>query len=91
MTRKQSLETPLAEPYASPWERLTAAALAYADVDDGDEEAFARARDRLRKAAVAYARSLSVRTERVAREPALQAQRRAATGAQLRFWAEGEG
>lgn len=54
VTRGQSMSTPLAPAYESPWERLTAAALAYADASD-DEEEFARARDRLRKAALAYA------------------------------------
>lgn len=41
--------------HASLWDRLTEAALAYADadtVDDGRD--FLRARDRLRKAAIAY-------------------------------------
>ncbi len=55
-TRKQSMATPLAPTYESPWDRLTAAALAYADASD-DEDEFAKARDRLRKAAVAYART----------------------------------
>ncbi|QDE83294.1 hypothetical protein BHS07_17990 [Myxococcus xanthus] len=54
VTRGQSMSTPLAPAYESPWERLTAAALAYADASD-DEEEFAKARDRLRKAALAYA------------------------------------
>lgn len=56
-TRGQSLSTPVAETYAAPWERLVAAALAYADAGD-DEEEFARAKDRLRKAAQSYARGL---------------------------------
>lgn len=56
VTRGQSMSTPLAPAYESPWERLTAAALAYADASD-DEEEFAKARDRLRKAATAYART----------------------------------
>lgn len=55
VTRGQSMSTPLAPAYESPWERLTAAALAYADASDDEEEEFARARDRLRKAALAYA------------------------------------
>ena len=49
------MSEPLREPYATPWDRLTAAALAYAEADDGDEEGFSRAQDRLRKAAQAYA------------------------------------
>jgi hypothetical protein len=53
--RGQSMSEPLRDPYASPWDRLTAAALAYAEADDGDEEDFSRAQDRLRKAAQAYA------------------------------------
>ncbi len=84
VTRKQSLETPLAEAYSSPWERLTAAALAYADADDGDDESFARARDRLRKAAVAYGRALLLRPELA---PAPRA-RKDRSGAQLEFWPE---
>ncbi|RKH93633.1 hypothetical protein [Corallococcus sp. AB038B] len=53
--RGQSMSEPLREPYATPWDRLTAAALAYAEAGDGDEEEFARAQDRLRKAAQGYA------------------------------------
>lgn len=37
----------------SPLERLTEAAIAYADASDASEDAFARARDNLRKAAAA--------------------------------------
>ncbi|RKH93636.1 hypothetical protein [Corallococcus sp. AB038B] len=47
--RGQSMSEPLREPYATPWERLTAAALAYAEADDGDEEEFSLAQDRPRR------------------------------------------
>ncbi|MCP3065820.1 hypothetical protein LXT21_44340 [Myxococcus sp. K38C18041901] len=56
-TRGQPLSTPLAETYANPWDRLTSAALAYADAGD-DEEAFAKAKDRLRKASISYSQGL---------------------------------
>lgn len=79
--RGQSMSEPLREPYATPWERLTAAALAYAEADDGDEEDFARAQDRLRKAAQAYAQresppaALSVPAPRAMRKkPELEGQ-----------------
>lgn len=44
----------LARRYASQWERLTEAALHYADVGD-DERAYKLAKDRLRQAALDYA------------------------------------
>ena len=41
--------------HATTWERLCEAAIAYADADDADDGgSFMRARDRLRKAALAY-------------------------------------
>ncbi|RKH12448.1 hypothetical protein D7V97_08395 [Corallococcus sp. CA053C] len=49
------MSEPLREPYATPWDRLTAADLAFAEPDDGDEEEFSRAQDRPWKAAPAYA------------------------------------
>ncbi|RYZ46977.1 MAG: hypothetical protein EOO72_00680 [Myxococcaceae bacterium] len=78
---------PLREPYATPWERLTAAALAYAEVDDGDEEEFSRAQDRLRKAAQAYAQREAPPAAQV--EPAPQTMRkRPVPEGQLALWDE---
>lgn len=51
--RRQVVSTPLAERPVSTWDRLTAAALAYADVGDSEGD-YDRAQDRLRKAAMAY-------------------------------------
>jgi hypothetical protein len=78
-TRGQPLSTPLAETYSSPWDRLTAAALAYADAGD-DEEEFAKAKDRLRKAAQSYARGLLLQPEPPRRT------RKARSNAQLELW-----
>ncbi|WAM23839.1 hypothetical protein [Myxococcus sp. NMCA1] len=75
------MSTPLAPAYESPWERLTAAALAYADASD-DEEEFAKARDRLRKAALAYA---GANPEPPVRKPHPQV-RKVPTSAQLDLW-----
>ncbi|MCY1047561.1 hypothetical protein OV208_40050 [Corallococcus sp. bb12-1] len=82
--RKQPMSEPLREPYATPWERLTAAALAYAEADDGGEEEFSRAQDRLRKAAQAY-----VQREQPAPAPIPRPQqRRVEAGAQLPLWSD---
>lgn len=64
----------------SHWRRLTEAAICYADASDDDAD-FLRARDRLRKAAVAYVTSLGHEIPR--RHP-----RRVVvlTTAQLGFW-----
>ncbi|QQR47727.1 hypothetical protein JKA73_17475 [Myxococcus xanthus] len=83
VTRKQSMSAPLAPTYESPWERLTAAALAYADASDDDED-FARARDRLRKAAVAYAHSLEEQPPPP--PPPAPRARKAHPEAQLKLW-----
>ncbi|MCP3065817.1 hypothetical protein LXT21_44325 [Myxococcus sp. K38C18041901] len=84
-TRGQPLSTPLAETYSSPWDRLTSAALAYADAGD-DEEAFARAKDRLRKASISYSRELRLRPEPA---PLPRTQKVRAAG-QLELWPGGE-
>lgn len=53
-------DEPLAPRKQTPWERLVAAAIAYADGLEGtDREAWQRARDRLRKAAAAYGEALA--------------------------------
>ncbi|QDE83188.1 hypothetical protein BHS07_17385 [Myxococcus xanthus] len=83
MTRGRSMSTPLAPAYESPWERLTAAALAYADASD-DEEEFAKARDRLRKAAMAYARTAPAHPMPPA--PFAPRVRKARTPGQLELW-----
>jgi len=44
-------------PHDSQWRRLTEAAICYADASD-DDASFLKARDRLRKAALAYVASL---------------------------------
>jgi predicted O-linked N-acetylglucosamine transferase (SPINDLY family) len=71
----------MAETYSSPWDRLTAAALVYADAGD-NEEAFAKVKDRLRKAAVSYSRGLLLRPEP---NPAPRARKERAAG-QLVLW-----
>lgn len=58
MGRKQVVSVELTSRHASPWERLTEAALVYAEADSVDETAYRRARDALRKAARAYAQGL---------------------------------
>ncbi|WP_163869561.1 hypothetical protein [Myxococcus eversor] len=85
-TRGQSLSTPVAETYATPWERLVAAALAYADAGD-DEEEFARAKDRLRKAAQSYARSLLLQPP----APLAPRARKESGAGQLELWPESKG
>ncbi|WP_141332898.1 hypothetical protein [Myxococcus sp. AB025B] len=80
-TRGQPLSTPLAETYSSPWDRLTAAALAYADAGD-DEGEFSKAKDRLRKAAISYARGLLLRPEQL---PVPRAQKKPVVQ-QLELW-----
>lgn len=50
-------------PHANTWIRLTLAALEYARVPAEDDRAFMRARDRLRKAAVAYRDELAQERE----------------------------
>lgn len=75
------MSAPLAPTYETPWERLTAASLAYADAGD-DDEAFAKARDRLRKAALAYAGAEPSPPVRK-RHPQV---RKAPTSAQLDLW-----
>ncbi|NOJ92031.1 hypothetical protein HMI51_03595 [Corallococcus coralloides] len=85
--RGQSMSEPLREPYATPWDRLTAAALAYAEADDGDEEDFSRAQDRLRKAAQAYAQkepSSAAQVEAAPRAP----RKRPEPEGQLALWDE---
>ena|GEM_PF-4967492 len=82
-TRGQPLSTPVAETYATPWERLVAAALAYADAGD-DEEEFAKAKDRLRKAAQSYARGLLLQPSPA---PSIRL-RRVRGGGQLELWPE---
>jgi len=77
------LSTPVAETYATPWERLVAAALAYADAGD-DEEEFAKAKDRLRKAAQSYARGLLLQPSPA---PSIRL-RRVRGGGQLELWPE---
>lgn len=52
--RGQSLAKPLAPRYPTPWECLSEAALAYADADPGDDQAWERARHRLRMACNRY-------------------------------------
>ncbi|WP_158625641.1 hypothetical protein [Corallococcus carmarthensis] len=81
------MSEPLREPYATPWDRLTAAALAYAEADDGDEEEFSRAQDRLRKAAQAYAQREPLPAAPV--EPAPRATRkRTEPEGQLALWGD---
>ncbi|WP_148712851.1 hypothetical protein [Corallococcus sp. AB030] len=81
------MSEPLREPYATPWERLTAAALAYAEANDGDEEEFSRAQDRLRKAAQAYAQKAPPPAAEVETAPCALRKRRA-PGGQLVLWDE---
>ncbi|RKI09808.1 hypothetical protein D7Y15_23200 [Corallococcus sp. AB030] len=85
--RGQSMSEPLREPYATPWERLTAAALAYAEADDGDEEDFSRAQDRLRKAAQAYAQKEPPPAAQVETAPRASRKRPEPEG-QLALWDE---
>ncbi|WP_148712841.1 hypothetical protein [Corallococcus sp. AB030] len=81
------MSEPLREPYATPWERLTAAALAYAEADDGDEEDFSRAQDRLRKAAQAYAQKEPPPAAQVETAPRASRKRPEPEG-QLALWDE---
>lgn len=71
--RGQTVNVPLAERPKSAIERLTEAALTYADAGDADEAEFERAKDNLRKAAAAYERDESQvsRTELRALQEAL--------------------
>lgn len=59
--------------WESPWERLLEAVAAYADCDTADDEAYARAEDRLRKAAKAWA--TGIRGHRAGSKPDLSARR----------------
>lgn len=56
--RGQDVDGPIHERPKTPWERLVGAIHAYMNVDDTDADGWERARDRLRKAAIAYALSL---------------------------------
>jgi len=62
--RRQRRSPPIEEPvrppaYPSSWTRLETAAIVLGNVDSLDEDAYQRARERLRKAAVTYATSLA--------------------------------
>lgn len=57
--------------WESTWERLLEAVVAYADCDAGDDAAYARATDRLRKAVNAYA--TGIRGHRASSKPDLSA------------------
>ncbi|MHA7631645.1 hypothetical protein [Corallococcus sp. M7] len=85
--RRQPMPEPLRKPYASPWDRLTAAALAYAEAGDGDEEDFSRAQDRLRKAAQAYAQKEPPPAAQVGTSPRALRKRPEPEG-QLALWDE---
>jgi hypothetical protein len=67
--------------HATEWERLTEASLKYAEASDDDRE-FMKARDRLRKAAIAYALSTTF-APRVVRRRGIRA---AYVAPQLAFW-----
>jgi hypothetical protein len=57
-TRKQTVNVLLVERPRSIFDRLQEAAITYCELKPTDDVGFERARDRLRKAAIAYARSV---------------------------------
>ena len=70
--------------HASPWEMVTEACLAYAEAEAPDD--FARARDRLRKAAVRYGVACALGRDREIRIRLSYVAPRQSTPGQLALW-----